>query len=194
MTPPTLDRSRGLHVPQGELLSSRVVTDLGVSLRRALEEALTGYVLLEPQETLLLDGDVHGVLTLEDGVPTLVYDVAADERGSRALARLADPGPYRVERYATDPEAISSLHGADGADAFRVPPGAPAEQLARDADLAGATRRQAPDVGESDGKADPLESFLADEERVAAIQEEARAEAKRRADEWGFTEEFADDR
>ena len=193
MTAPTLDGSPELPVPQGELLSSRVVTDLGVVLRRTLEKELTGYVILEPQETLLLDGDVHGVLTFEDGIPTLAYDVAGDERGSRALARLADPGPYRVERYATDPVAVRSLHDADAAGAFHVSPGAPAEQLARDADLAAATRRQAPDDAESSGDGDPLEAFLADEERVEAIQEQARAEAKRRADEWGFTEEFTDD-
>ena len=194
MTGPTLDDSRGLSVPQGELRSSRVVADLESALRRALEAELTGYLLLEPQETLLLDGDVRGVLTFEDGIPTLAYDVAGDERGSRALARIADPGPYRVERYATDPEAIRSLHAPDAADAFRVPPGAPAEQLARDAELAAAARRQAPDVGDSGEDEDPLEAFLADEERVEAIQEQARAEAKRRADEWGFTEEFAGDR
>ena len=194
MTSPTLDGSRELHVPQGELLSSRVVTDLGATLRRVLEDGLTGYVVLEPQETLLLDGDVHGVLTVEDGVPTLAYDLAADERGPRALARLADPGPYRVERYSTDPGAIRSLHEADAADAFRVTPGAPAEQLARDADLAAATRRQVPDCGDNEEDEDPLESFLTDEDRVAAIQEEARAEAKRRAEEWGFTEELAEDR
>jgi hypothetical protein len=35
---------------------------------------------------------------------------------------------------------------------------------------------------------DPVEAFLADEERIEAIRAEARAEAERRAEEWGLDE------
>lgn len=193
-TSPIPGGSHGLHVPGGTLLSSRVVTDLGVTLRRALETGLDGYVVVDPQETLLLDADLRGVITFSRGVPVFAYDVAGDTRGTRALARLADPGPYRVDRYETDPKALGSLHDTDGAADFRVPPGAPAEQLARDAELAEATRSRAPENrGEEEGEDDPLAAFLSDEERVEAIQAEARAEAERRAAEWGFDEELANE-
>ncbi|MEF8779968.1 MAG: hypothetical protein V5A46_04760 [Haloferacaceae archaeon] len=191
-TPPIPGRSHGLHVPEGTLLSSRVVTDLGVTLQRALETGLDGYVVVDPQETLLLDADTRGVITFSAGVPVFAYDVAGDARGTRALARLADSGPYRVDRYETDPEALGSLHDTDGAADFRVPPGAPAEQLARNAELAEETRRRTPDDrDDEEDEGDPLAAFLSDEERVEAIQAEARAEAERRAAEWGFDEELA---
>lgn len=193
MTSPTPDRSRELHVPRGELLSSRVVTDVGVALRRALEGELTGYVVMDPRETLLLDGDVRGVITFEEGVPVFAYDVDGDVKGTRALARLSDPGPCRVDCYETDGDALRSLHESDGAAAFHIPPGAAAEQLARDAELARATRRRAPDGRhERTDEEDPLAAFLADQSRVEAIQEEAEAEARRRAAEWGLDEELTD--
>lgn len=191
MTTQIPDRPHGLDVPRGELLSSRVVTDIGVTFRRVLDVELTGYVVLDPQETLLLDGNARGVITFEDGVPTFAYDAVGDARGSRALAKLADPGPYRIDRYETDASALRELHRSDGAAAFRVPPGAPAEQLAGDAELAEATRRRAPDdrreVADAD---DPLAAFLSDEDRVEAIRTEARAEAKRRAAEWDLDDEL----
>lgn len=193
MVSQTSDRSGGLDVPQGELCSCRVVADLSEVLSQALEERLTGYVVLEPQDTLLLDGDVRGVVTFEDGVPVLAYDVAGDESGRRALARLADPGPYRVERYEAPHDAMRSLHGPSEADPFRIPPGAPAEELAADPDLAESIRKRAPDDSEHGTGDDPLDSFLADEDRVEAIQAEARAEAKRRAAEWGLDDALDDD-
>jgi len=77
-----------------------------------------------------------------------------------------------------------------------VPPGMPAARLAGDPDLAERTRAAAPadrtDEAAPDGT-DPLAAFLADDERVAAIQAEAREEARERAAEWGLADELADE-
>jgi hypothetical protein len=70
----------------------------------------------------------------------------------------------------------------------------PAERLAGDGELADRTRSiadVADDEHESGGDLDAVEAFLADEEKVEAIQERAREEAAQRAEEWGF-EEFGE--
>ena len=81
------------------------------------------------------------------------------------------------------------VEGVHDAPEFSVPPGAPAEQLADDPALADRARERAPDDAH-DGDASALESFLEDEERIAAIQQEARAEAEQRAAEWGLDGEL----
>lgn len=175
-------------IPEGRLVRSRVVSGAGPVLEDALDRRLTGVAVLAPRDALLGEDDDRGILTFEDGVPVLAYHTA-DRAGPEALAALATPGPYRLELYELPPAA---LEGSRGNDDRRVPPGMPAERLAGDPDLADRTRRLAPaewldeDDDHSGEPASAVEAFLADEERVEAIREQARAEARRRAAEWGF--------
>ncbi|OYR83923.1 hypothetical protein DJ71_09585, partial [Halorubrum sp. E3] len=134
--------SPALRIPRGDLLRSRVVTDVGTALGRALDRELTGYATLVPQETLLLEGDARGVVTFADGVPVLAYNTVSDSGGPDALAELAVPGPYRVELYAVEDGALDTAHEEE---ALRVPPGAAATELADDQALADRTRDAAPD-------------------------------------------------
>ncbi|MFC5277287.1 hypothetical protein ACFPM1_00700 [Halorubrum rubrum] len=182
-----------LEIPRGDLLRSRVVSDVGTTLSTALDRELTGYATVVPQETLLLAGDARGVLTFEAGVPVLAYNTVTDSGGPDALAELAVPGPYRVELYAVAAEALRAAHAAE---ALRVPPAAAATELADDPDLAERTRESAPDDRLADGdgeEADAVAAFLADDDRIEAIREQARAEARERADEWGLDGALADD-
>ena len=182
-----------LRIPRGTLLRSRVVSDVGTTLSRALDRGLTGYATLVPQETLLLEGDARGVLTFADGVPVLAYNTVTDRGGPDALAELAVPGPYRVELYAVDDDRLDAAHEED---ALRVAPGAAATELADDSALADRTREAAPDervTGPAADDADAVAAFLADDDRIEAIREQARAEAAERADEWGLDEALADD-
>jgi len=180
-----------IHVPQGELLRSRVVDDVTEPLAAALDRELTGYAVLEPAGSLLLGDEATGVLTFDAGVPTVAYCETTDEGGADALAALAGPGPCAVDLYELPETALEPVHDAP---AFQVAPGAPAEELAADAALAARTREQAPESRQTDGDAGPsaVESFLQDEERIAEIQQEARAEAEERAAEWGLDEQLED--
>ncbi|MFO8114508.1 MAG: hypothetical protein R6U01_03960 [Halorubrum sp.] len=182
-----------LRIPRGTLLRSRVVSDVATTLSRALDRELTGYATLVPQETLLLEGDARGVLTFADGVPVLAYNTVSDSGGPDALAELAVPGPYRVELYAVDDEGLAAAHEEE---ALRVAPGAAATELADDPTLADRTREAAPDERLADPEADDADAvaaFLADDDRIEAIREQARAEAAERADEWGLDAALADD-
>lgn len=182
-----------MNVPDGTLLRSRVVGDPRDPLAAALDRQLTGYAVFEPQETLLLDGGSRGIVTFRDGVPELVYYTGTDRGGPTALADLATPGPYHVELYRLDPGDLASI-GAH--ERLAVPPGMPAERLAGDPALAASTRRAAPgdrdlsvrDDSDETDEAEPgaVEAFLADEAKIDAIKTQAREEAKRRAEEWGF--------
>jgi hypothetical protein len=178
-----------MNVPRGRLLHSRVVDDPGALLSTALDRSLTGYAVLEPQDALLFDEGARGVVTFEAGVPVLVYDATTDRGGPDALADLAGPGPYRVELYDLPREELDAL---DPAPALRVPPDMPADRLAGDPDLAARTREAAPDARLDTPAGSAVEAFLADEEKIAAIREQARAEAQRRAEEWGLTDALAD--
>jgi hypothetical protein len=169
---PTDDR-----LPSGRLVRSRVVDDPGAVLADALDRGLTGYATLEPQGTLLADEGGRGVLVFEAGVPRLAYHPRTGG-GEGALSAMAGPGPCRIELC----EAPASALPAFDAPGPSVDPGRPAERLAADPDLAARTRRRAPD-GEAGSAA---EAFLEDEAAVAAVREEARAEAERRAAEWGL--------
>jgi len=177
-----------MRIPRGALLRARVVVDPAGPLETALDRELTGYATLEPQDALLLDGDARGVVTFADGVPVLAYNTATDRGGVDALADLAVPGPYRVELYAVDDAALAEAHDTPE---LRVPPGTPAEELADAPGLAERTRAAAPD-GRLDDDASAVASFLEDEERIAAIREQARAEAAERAAEWGLADQLAD--
>ncbi len=167
-----------------ELTFARVVEDAAAALSLALDRELTGHAVLTPQEALLLDGDGEGVVTFTDGVPTHVHHSSTGRGGAAALADLATTGPLRVACY----------DGADG-DVPRtgpsaVSPGTPAERLAGDDALAERTREaaRAADIADADsaGDLDAVEAVLADEEKVEAIQDRAREEARERAEEWGF--------
>ncbi|WP_050032987.1 hypothetical protein [Halorubrum halophilum] len=175
-----------LRIPRGDLLRSRVVSDVGTTLSRALDRELTGYATLVPQETLLLEGDARGVVTFADGVPVLAYNTVSDSGGPDALAELAVPGPYRVELYAVGADALETAHEED---ALRVAPGAAATELADDQALADRIREAAPeerlDAG-GDDDSDAIAAFLEDDERIEAIREQARSEAAERASEWGL--------
>ena len=180
-----------IQIPRGTLIRSHVVSDPGVALAAVLDRELTGYALFEPHDAVLLDADTRGVITFEDGVPVLAYEVESDTGGAAALGALAVPGPYSVDVFELPASALATAHDAD---ALRVPPDMPAERLAGDRSLATRTRERAPadsadDTVDSD---DPVAAFLADDEKIAAIREQARAEARERAAEWGLDEHIAD--
>jgi hypothetical protein len=179
-----------VNLTRGELVRSRVVDDAGEPLATALDRGLDGYLVLEPQGSLLLDEEVAGVVTVADGVPVLAYERHGDHGGRAALDAVAGPGPFRAELYAV--EAVERVHDRDDGR-LAVTPGAPAERLADDPALAERARERAPD-GRLDANEDPdaVEAFLADEERIAAIRERARAEAEARAAEWGLTDQLAE--
>lgn len=180
-----------MRIPRGELVRSRVVTDPGAVLSTALDRELTGYVVVEPQDALLLDGETRGVLTFEAGVPVLAYEADTDSGGPTALGALGVPGPYSVDLFELDAAALADPHEAD---ALRVPPGMPAERLAGDADLAERTRAAAPaDRPREDADSDPVAAFLADDVKIQAIRREAREEARERAAEWGLTDHLGGD-
>lgn len=168
----------------GRLLHSKVVSDLGGVLARALEGGITGYATVEPQDVLLLDAEGVGILALEAGVPVAARHTGTGRVGREALAELSVPGPCRVELYERD----RPVPFADD-PATRVPPGLPADRLVRDADLANRTRSAAADRGTGERTdADALAAFLTDEDRVDAIRREARAEARERAEQWGLAD------
>ncbi|MFB6083226.1 MAG: hypothetical protein ABEJ94_03150 [Halorientalis sp.] len=183
-----------MKLPSGRLVHSRVVDDPGSALAAALDRELTGYAVLEPQETLLLAADTRGVLTFDAGVPVLAYHTETDRGGPPALADLAVPGPYRLDLVSLPADVLADLHDTP---ALRVPPGMPAERLAGDPDLAARTRANAPDdrvrtsSGGEPGDGDParesaVEAFLENEGKIEAIREQAREEARERAAEWGL--------
>lgn len=175
-----------VDIPRGTLVRSRVGLDS--ALQAALDRQLTGYARIEPDS--LLAHSEQGVVTFDTGVPVTAYCETGDSRGVDALATLAGPGPCSVELYKLPKGTLEEVHKTS---AFSVPPGGPAEELADNAALADRTRKQAPD-GVTAGQAgeSALASFLEDEERIAAIQAEARAEAKERAEEWGLDEELSE--
>ena len=178
-----------MRLPRGDPVYARVVDGPGAALAEALDRSLTGYALLEPQDALLFDDGDRGVLTFEDGVPVLAYHAGTDRGGPPALADVATHGPVRVELFATAADALTRAHDADP---LRVPPGRPAEQLADDPALADRTRERAPEdrVGTA---ADPVAEFLADDDALAAIQDQAREEARERAAEWGLDDHLVDE-
>jgi len=191
-----------MKIPDGRLLRSRVVTDPRTVLVDALDRELTGYAVFEPQDALLLGASGRGVVTFREGVPVVAYHTGTERAGPPALADLAAAGPYRLELFTVAPGDLTRIHDAEG---FRVPPGMPAERLAGDQQLADRTREAAPaqrvsggsresatesaspGAGESpERQTGAVEAFLDDAEKIEAIREQARDEARERADEWGF--------
>jgi hypothetical protein len=184
-----------MKLPRGRLERRRVVGDLATPLANALDAELTGYCRLESQDALLLEAEGIGVLTFEGGIPMAAYHTGTDAAGPAALADIAVSGPYRIELFALPADALESVHDAEG---LRVPPAMPARRLAGDQGLADRTRERAPDArldrpGDEEGaEASAVEAFLADEERIQAIQSRAREEAERRAAEWGLDDVVED--
>ena len=177
-----------MKLPQGRLQRRRVVTSLATSLERALETELTGYIRLHSQDVLLLDAEGVGVVTFEQGIPMLAYHTGTDRGGSSALTDIAVAGPYRVERYELDDSVLAVAHDES---TFGVKPGAPAEQLAGDTELAQRTRDCVPDDrpgfhDDQSSNCTAVEEFLDDEARITELQDAARLEAETRATDWGF--------
>ncbi|ADQ68152.1 hypothetical protein GL213_12880 [Halogeometricum borinquense] len=182
----TVQSDSPFRIPEGDLLQSRVVSDADKTLAAVLDRELTGYVVFEPQGSLLGGGDDATVLTFEEGVPVLAYDAATDRGGPDALAALDAAGPYRVELFELDPEDVAVAHRDE---TCRVPPARPADRLAADPELAERTRDAAPDHRLADEQSS-VEEFLADADRIEAIKAEARQEAQSRAEEWGLTDQL----
>lgn len=179
-----------LVIPRGQLVRSRVVTDIRTVLVDALDRDLTGYAIIEPQETLLLDGDGKVVFTFEEGVPILAYHTATDAGGKNALAALATVGPCRLDLYALSPRQLEAAHDTSE---LRVSPEMPAKHLADDPALADRTRERVStdtDRPEDEQPRNAVEAFLDDTEQIEAIREQARTEAKRRAKEWGLDDQL----
>jgi hypothetical protein len=184
--------SVALDVATGTLVRSRVEPDAAAPLDTALDRELTGYAVLEPQDALLLDGDGVGVLAFEDGVPRLAYHTGTGRGGSEALADLAAPGPLDVEL-----RELPAAELPEGDGDIRVPPDMPADRLAGDPQLAERTREVAPaewlegsEEGSESDSLDAVEAFLEDEEKIDAIRDRAREEAKERAEQWGLDGEL----
>jgi len=178
-----------MKIPRGDLVRSRVVDDPGTTLATALDRRLTGYAVFEPQDAVLLGDETRGVLTFEAGIPTLAYCTDTDRGGADALNDLVGPGPYSVDLYQLDDADLAEAHEAED---LRVPPGLPAERLAANRDLVTRTREAAPDERLGDGDDDAVTAFLADEAGIEAIREQAREEARARAEEWGLTDALDD--
>ncbi|MFC4405381.1 hypothetical protein [Haloarchaeobius iranensis] len=180
-----------MRLPRGDLVRSRTATAPGDALAWALDADHTGYLVLEPADAVLGDGDDACVLTIADGVPRLAYHTGTERGGAPALADVAGAGPYSVDCYAVDRSALADVTDTDE---LTVSPGAPAERLAADSALAERTRVAAPDewTAEPASPADPVEAFLADEERLDAIRDRAREEARRKAREWDLTDALVD--
>ncbi|MFC6862079.1 hypothetical protein ACFQGE_01235 [Halomicroarcula sp. GCM10025817] len=181
-----------MRLPTGRLCKSRVVADPREPLADVLDRELTGYAVFESQDALLLDAEGRGVITFEDGVPVVAYHTGTDRGGPPALADLAIPGPYHVSLHELPATDLAAVHDATD---LKVPPGMPAERLAGDPALAESTRRADPDRSAGDepansqtegdpGDASAVEAFLEDTEKISAIKEQARAEARERAEEW----------
>jgi hypothetical protein len=173
-------------IPDGDLLRSRVVTELGSPLENALDRRLDGYAVLAPRETLLGDSEGSGVLTFESGIPTLAYHAGTERGGPPALADMGT-GPFRLELYALDAERLEVPHAAGD---LRIPPGMVAERLVGDSALADRTRALASTDRDTDCGA--LEAFLDDEAAIEALRESAHEEAERRAKRWGFEDAISD--
>ncbi|MFB6153163.1 MAG: hypothetical protein ABEJ27_02820 [Halodesulfurarchaeum sp.] len=177
-----------MTLPAGQPCFDRVVMSVDEPLEAALDRSLSGYGIIVPQAGLLGDGAGEGVIWFAEGVPIRARHTASGRTGSEALADIAETGPYRVrlvevgglEEAAADPD---------------LSPGAPAERLAGNEALAERTREAAthPVGGGPAEELDAVEAFLADTEKIEAIQRQARAEARQRATEWGLDDLAAED-
>lgn len=176
-----------LEIPQGRLLRSRVVSDTRTLLVDALDRSLTGYAIVFPQRA---DAG-NSVFAFEAGVPVFVYHSGRGVGGERALAFLSDVGPCRTDLYALTETQLRSVHDGE----LSVDPALPATSLTGDRALAKRTRKRATaakDAASADEQStNSVAAFLDDTERIETLREHARAEARRRAHEWGLDEQLA---
>ncbi|WP_259519215.1 hypothetical protein [Halanaeroarchaeum sp. HSR-CO] len=172
-----------MTLPSGQATFDRVVTGLSDPLETALERELTGYAEIVPQAALLLDVSGSGVVWFEAGIPTHATHTGTGATGTDVLAELAATGPFRVRLVALSPSELDVR--PEGAS---LPPDAPAERLAGDESLATRTRERtgAVEARPAEQGLDAVEAFLEDDQKIRAIRERARAEAKRKAAAWGF--------
>ncbi|MFB6193906.1 MAG: hypothetical protein ABEI75_02470 [Halobaculum sp.] len=176
-------------IPRGNLVSARTVGDIAEPLWTALDRELTGYLVIEPARSILLDDRSRAVVTFSDGVPVLAYETSGDVGGPDALAAVAEETPARAELYRLADDTLAPFHERRDC---RVAPDAPALELAADHALADRTRAAAPARDDPAGES-AAAAFLDDEDRVAAIRADARAQARERAEEWGLTDQLVDD-
>ncbi len=169
-----------MNRPEGPARFDRVVMSLSDPLWEALETELLGYGEIVPQAGLLGDEAGQCILWFDGGVPVSAKHTGTGRTDSEAIADIAETGPYRVRLVETDDRGQIR----DGT----LSPAAPAEQVLGDAELTKRTRSvaDAPEPTESGDELDAVEAFLADEEKIEAIQKRAAMEARKRADEWGF--------
>jgi hypothetical protein len=166
--------------PAGQARFDRVVMSVADPLWEALETELVGYGEIVPQAGLLGDEAGHCVLWFDHGVPVRAHHTGTGRTDSEALADIAETGPYRVR--------LVELADPDQLQTGDLAPTAPAEQVIGDAELASQTRAVADtsDPAEPGDELDAVEAFLADEDKIEAIQKRAAMEARQRADEWGI--------
>lgn len=138
----------------------------------------------------------------------LAGDPDLADRTLEAAERHGIRGPGREPVPATDRVDVDGPTGGDppdsGTDPVRTGDGAPgpgsvrspAEEVPRDP----APDRDLPTdppprsgTGTGHEGADAVAAFLDDERKIEAIREQARGQARERADEWGLTEHLADD-
>lgn len=164
--------------PDGQARFDRVVMSVAAPLREALDTELVGYGEIVPQAGLLGDEAGHCVLWFDHGLPVRAHHTGTGRTDSEALADIAETGPYRVRLVElSDPEELRTGDLA---------PTAPAEQVLGDAELASRTRAAADTAEPADpgDELDAVEAFLADEDKIEAIQKRAAMEARQRAAEW----------
>ncbi len=166
--------------PDGHTRFDRVVMSVGDLLREALDVSLRGYGEIVPQAGLLGDEAGCCVIWFEAGVPQRAHHTGTGRVGSEALADIAETGPYRVQ--------LVEIDGTEPVKQGDLDPTAPAEQVVGDTALADRTARAAGGTDSSDpgDDLDAVEAFLADEDKIEAIQKRAAMEARRRAEEWGL--------
>lgn len=170
-----------MSLPAGQPCFDRVVMAVDEPLVEALNRELTGYGVIVPQAGLLGEGTGKGVLWFDGGIPCGARHTGTGRTDSEALADIAETGPYQVRLV--EAELPESVRERDS-----LAPGGPAERVAGDPELAERTRQASTGdtVEDPDAELDAVEAFLADEEKIAAIQEQAASEARKRAEEWGF--------
>ncbi|MFT4910297.1 MAG: hypothetical protein ACI9TI_001467, partial [Natronomonas sp.] len=73
-------------------------------------------------------------------------------------------------------------------ETLRIPPGAAAERLADDAELAARIREAAADGNDDRTEIDAIEAFLENDAAISDIRAAAREDAHERAEQWGLSE------
>lgn len=173
-------RSRPDEPDLGSLVRSRVDESLGSALEAALDRSLTGYGVCRPQAALLLEETEPTRLVFESGVPVAAGRPTGSRQGTTAVLDLVGAGPYRVDLYRVDGASERPP------EPWAIDADLPARTVADDPALAERTRGARPSTDAPAEAPDPVESFLDDADRIAAIQAQAREEATRRAAEWGL--------